>query len=100
MLVALILIVLETTRTRCGAYSVCPPDQWDRTACTQRILPVGQDEASGFGLAFRSSNSSETKGWMDNKFRVLNVTRVCLAESWSDVAQRAAAFGLASMLKV
>lgn len=98
--VNLILIALETTRTPCGFYAVCPPDQWDRTACTQRIFPVGQGETSGFGLALRSRNSSETRGWMDNEYRVPNVTGVSLVSDWSDLAQRAAVFYLASMQKV
>lgn len=100
MVLVLILVALETARTPCGSYSVWPPAQWHGTACPQRILPVGQDEGSGFGLAFRSRNSSETRGWMDNEFDVLNITGVCLVSNWSKIAQRAAPFGLASMLEV
>ncbi|KAG6362300.1 hypothetical protein INS49_010530 [Diaporthe citri] len=99
MALVLILVALETARTPCGSYSAWPPAQWHGTACPQKILPVGQNEGSGFGLAFRSRNSSETRGWTDDEFRVLNVTGVCLVSSWSEVAQRAAAFGLASMLE-
>lgn len=100
MVLVLVLVALETARTPCGSYSVWPPAQWHGTACPQRILPVGQDQGSGFGLAFRSRNSSETRGWMDNEFRVVNVTGFCLVGNWSDIAQRTAAFGLASMLEV
>lgn len=100
MVVVLILIALETARTPCGSYSVWQPNQWDRTVCTQRIFRVGQNEGSSFGLAFRSRNSSETRGWMDNEFHVLNITGVCLATNWSEAAQRAVVLGMAPMLKV
>lgn len=100
MVLVLILVALETARTPCGSYSVWPPEQWHGTACAQTILPVGQDEGSGFGLAFRSRDPSETRGWEDNEFRVLNVTGVCLVGTWGEVAQRATVFGLASMLEV
>jgi hypothetical protein len=99
MVLVLVLVAFETARTPCGSYSVWPPSQWHGTACPQTILPVGQDEGSSFGIAFRSRNSSETRGWMDDEFRVLNVTGVCLVGNWSEVAQRATVFGLASMLE-
>lgn len=100
MVLVLVLVSLETARTPCGSYSVWPPAQWHRTACPQTIIPVGQAQGSGFGVAFRPQNSSETGGWMGNEFRVLNATGVCLLSNWSEVAQRAAAFGMASMLEM
>lgn len=96
MVLSVLMVALETARTPCGTYSVWPPENWGGKACSQSVLPIGQEESRYFGLAFRSRESSRTTDWLDNEFRVLNVTGVCLVATWSEVTQRAAGYGMAS----
>ena len=93
IVLCLVMIALETARTPCGTYSVWPPSEWEWHACPHSITPIGQDKSPGFGLAFRSRNSSETRDWLENEFRVVNVTGICLLSNWSEV-RLAATFGL------
>lgn len=95
-----VLVALETARTPCGSYTVWQPEHG--SPCTQTIFSVGQDEEWNiFGLAYRPRNSSRTRDWIDNEFRVLNVTGVCMMD-WegNETTQRATTFGLSSTIYV
>ncbi|KAI1174942.1 hypothetical protein F4777DRAFT_552495 [Nemania sp. FL0916] len=105
MAVLLIISLVETTKTACGAYTSWPPDMADSTACGTEetyVWHFGPDANSGGynGIAFThlpnelngiTGDVAEGKTLKEGEFWVLNATATCLGRWGFDLVTLAKA---------